>query len=79
MSEWACPRCHAMLREVVTRNVFTKHAGCGSCGILWIVWGDRVTRCANPTRCAGETWVYMDDWRKAHNVLPTVAPSMRKK
>jgi hypothetical protein len=76
---WRCPRDNVLLREVVTRNAFTKHARCPSCGIVFIVWGDRLTRCMTPLRCAGDNPVYLDDWRKAHKVQPEVAPSMRKK
>lgn len=55
-----CPRCTAFLREVKTRNSFTKHAGCTSCKILYVMWGTCVTRCLTPIACAGDNWELLD-------------------
>jgi hypothetical protein len=46
-----CPRDDVRLVPLVTRNLFTKHAGCTTCGTVWITWGDKITRCLTPREC----------------------------
>jgi hypothetical protein len=55
-----CKACGAGLRDVWSRNVFTKHAACPRCRIVYIVWGDTVTRCPQPDRCVGPGLVFLE-------------------
>ena len=74
-----CPRCGRELREVVAKNVFTKHAACGHCHILYVAWDNCLTRCMTPIRCAGELWIWLDEYNAKNKIAPTVAPSVRAK
>jgi len=59
MMLWRCPRDGCILQEVKTRNMFTKHAGCKRCGVLYVLWGETITRCTTPRYCGGEVWSYV--------------------
>lgn len=76
MNLWRCPRDGTVLRELVARNVFTKHAGCSKCGIVYVLWGDTITRCVNPLRDVGEKWLYLDE--KPARAKPEPPPEKRK-
>lgn len=56
-----CPRCGTMLREVETSRLFTRHAGCPQCKILYVLWGTCISRCLTPVDCAGHAWKYLQD------------------
>lgn len=71
-----CPRDGTLLREVETRSLFTKHAGCSTCHTLYVIWGDSMTRCLTPRGCAGETWKYLSDKPVTLNI-PAPKPKVR--
>lgn len=73
-----CPRCGTMLREVETKRMFTRHAGCSTCEILYVLWGATMTRCLTPIACAGHAWKYLQD-APPRKVYPRRAPEAKAK
>jgi hypothetical protein len=63
-----CPRCARLLREVETTRMFTRHAACLNCNILFVLWGTTMTRCLTPKSCAGNVWKVLpgEPQRKPH-------------
>jgi len=58
-----CPRDGTLLREVETKSSFTKHAICPSCKVIYVLWGDSMTRCMSPMRCCGPSPVYSQEYK----------------
>jgi hypothetical protein len=63
-----CSHCGTILREIEARNAFTKHAGCATCGTVYVMWGSTITRCETPTKCV------LTPWRSWVNTPGTVLP-----
>jgi len=56
MQVMRCPNCRGPLEIVETKNLFTKHAGCTGCRRLYVMWGNTLSLCQTPTRCAPWPW-----------------------
>lgn len=61
MTLFRCPRDRTIIREIVTRNVFTKHGACPTCKTVYVIWGRTMTRCQTPLRCAGPKLQFLED------------------
>jgi len=66
-----CPECKSVLRRVAAHNLWSKHALCPACGVIYVIWGQVITPCETPTKCVPRPWLICEE---TLILLPRIQP-----